>query len=65
MLLKLTYEWYDESETLTANNGLESIQVIHKTVGISNQVRRIVFKHQAGLWNVLLNHSLGINSTIN
>lgn len=49
MLLKLTYEWYDESETLTANNGLESIQVIHKTVGISNQVRRIVFKHQAGL----------------
>ena len=65
MLLKLTYEWYDESETLTANNGLESIQVIHKTVGIGNQECWVVFKHQARLGNVLLNHSLGINSTMN
>ena len=65
MLLKLTYEWYDEGETLTVNNGLESIQVIHKTVGISNQECWVVFKHQARLGNMLLNHSLGINSTTN
>ena len=54
----LTNKWHHKCESLTAYNGLESVQMIHKAVGISDKICWVVFKHQTWLGDVLLNNSL-------